>query len=98
MEKMARFPFYKKNIATLGKLIAQASLDAEVRLRLQKDPSWFLADIGLPEQTTKLINFKVIDQKSYPKAVALPYRLNSEKLRYADTAYLSNLSAMFSLN
>jgi hypothetical protein len=95
---MARFPYHKKNVKALGELLAKAALDERLKTSLQKDPAKFLVKIGLPEQTTSLIDFEVVDQKNEPKAVALPYRLNDHKLSNSNRAYLSDLSQMFSLN
>ncbi|MEO9528656.1 hypothetical protein [Roseibium sp.] len=95
---MARFPYYKSNMKDLGKLIAKAALDEDLRETFAKDPSALLEEIGLPQQSTKLLTFKVVDQKSVPNAVALPYRLNQKKLSNGDESYLSELSRAFSLN
>lgn len=95
---MARFPYYEKNVGALGRLIAQASVDNDLLARLKKDPISYLTDIGLPEQTTQLIRFEVVEKRNNPKAVAIPYRLNAEKLHQADTTYLSGLSNMFASN
>ena len=95
---MARFPYHQKNVKALGRLLAKAALDEELKASLQKNPAKFLAEIGLPEQTTSLIDFNVVDQKDTPKAVALPYRLNDQKLNNSNSLYLTNLSQMFSIN
>ena len=95
---MARFPYHQKNISALGKLIAKAASDGDFLNRFRQDPSPILREIGLPTQTVELIDFKVIARKDSPKAVAIPYKLNSEKLRSSNPEYLSNLSKMFALN
>ncbi|MES0882256.1 hypothetical protein [Roseibium sp. SCP14] len=95
---MARFPFHKSNIRELGRLLAKASLDEKIMASLQNDPASCLEQIGLPAQTTKLMTFNVIDQKQHPNAKALPYRLNTRKLRSGDRAYLRELSQSFGLN
>ncbi|POF29285.1 hypothetical protein [Roseibium marinum] len=95
---MARFPYYKKNVKELGKLIARAALDENFRKALQENPSMELAGVGLPQQTTELIEFKVVDGKENPNAVALPFRLNQNKINSANEAYLFEISKMFSLN
>ncbi|KZM49882.1 hypothetical protein [Labrenzia sp. OB1] len=95
---MARFPYYQKNVKELGKLIARAALDENFRKRLQENPSNELAAIGLPQQTTELVEFKVVDGNEAPNAVALPFRLNQNKINSANETYLSGISKMFSLN
>ena len=95
---MARFPYHEKNVRALGELLAKAALDENLKDSLQKDPTKFLVKIGLPDQTTSLIDFEVVDQKNDPKAVALPYRLNDLKLSSSNPTYLTNLSQMFVLN
>lgn len=91
---MARFPYYKRNIQALGRLLAQAALDEELRKSLQKDPASFLSELGLPAQTTDLMQFTVVDGKEARNAVALPFRLNDAKLEAADKTYLEGLSAL----
>ncbi|PVB63610.1 hypothetical protein [Labrenzia sp. 011] len=95
---MARFPFYKSNIKDLGKLIAKAALDEDFRRSFTENPSALLEEIGLPPQSTKLLTFKVVDQGEVPNAVALPYRLSTEKLKTGNETYLRDLSRTFSLN
>ena len=95
---MARFPYYQSNIKDLGRLIVRASKDSEFRKSLEQDPRAHLSSIGLPEQAVTLLNFKVVDQKSCPNAVALPFRLNSDKLEGNDESYLQSLGSAFALN
>ncbi len=91
---MARFPYYKRNIAALGKLLAQARLDPKLRERLANDPNSLLAEIGLPENVTQLLEFEVVDSPDRNITV-LPYKLDQERLDRADSTYLTQLSAMF---
>ena len=95
---MARFPYYKKNVTALGKLLAHAATNKGTLARLKKDPSSCLAEIGFPQQTTTLIDFQIVEQSQDLKAVALPYKLNAEKLRRKDKDYLCRLSSLFHLN
>lgn len=95
---MARFPYYQSNVKKLGMLIAKAATNESFRRELEKDPTSVLSNVGLPEQTVALMTFKIIDQKKIPNAVALPFRLNEEKLRSSNEEYLKGLSATFSLN
>ncbi|WP_299813718.1 hypothetical protein [uncultured Roseibium sp.] len=95
---MARFPYYQKNVKKLGQLLARAAVDKEFRQAFQSDPSTYLSEIGLPAQTTELLDFKVIDQKEHPNAAALPFRLNAGKLNDGNADYLTNLSASLRLN
>ena len=44
------------------------------------------------------MRFKIVDQKNNPNAVALPFRLNEEKLNSANEEYLKALSSTFALN
>lgn len=89
---MARFPYYAKNVSELGKLLARASLDPDVADRLRKDPKSILRSIGLPEQTTELLRFRVVDQTPGKKSIALPFRLNEGKLQASNREYLAGLS------
>ena len=93
---MARFPYYKSNVAALGKLLAEAKLDPEKRRRLQNDPSGELRKIGLPEQTTALFNFEVVEEDPDAKCVTIPFRLNSNKLDQNDPGYLEAVGTMLS--
>ncbi|MCV0428623.1 MAG: hypothetical protein K5905_24460 [Roseibium sp.] len=95
---MARFPFHQSNVRALGELLAKAALDKDFLNLLRENPAKFLSDIGLPKQTTALVDFEIVDQNKHPKAVALPYRLNDQKLENSNSAYLTNLSQMFALN
>lgn len=95
---MARFPHYKSNIRELGKLIAQASVDQNFRSKLKQDPASFMEEIGLPEQTTKLMKFSIVDASEHPNAMALPFRLNQAKLDSGNEAYLRGLASFIQLN
>lgn len=95
---MARFPYYKSNTKDLGRLIARAATDEDFRKALEENPAALLDEIGLPSQTTQLLSFKIVDRKSVPNAVALPYRLNDEKLKNGNESYLKDLSRSFQLN
>ncbi len=95
---MARFPYYKRNVRLLGQLIAKAATNEETFRSFKADPRTFLKNIGLPDETTNLIDFVVVAETSNRKSVALPYRLNSEKLDARDTKYLEDLSNMFPRN
>ncbi|GAA0781573.1 hypothetical protein E1180_21105 [Roseibium denhamense] len=91
---MARFPFYRQNIQALGRLIAEARLDENKRKALIDNPKKYLAEIGLPEKTTELMSFAVIDDPDR-KSVALPYKLDTELVRSDDSSYLGSLGAQF---
>lgn len=95
---MARFPYYQRNVVELGRLIAKAALDESFREKLIDDPNAKLSEIGLPHQTTALMNFKVVDGNTVTNPVALPFRLNQGKLDSNDQDYLSGLTKMFRLN
>lgn len=92
---MARFPHYKSNVASLGKLLARAATDAGVKEAFQQDPAAFLREIGLPEETTELFDFKVVSDDVTKGSVTLPYRLNDSKLSNGDAEYLGHLSHLF---
>lgn len=92
---MARFPYYKRNVAALGKLIAQARVDPQVRRCLEQDPISALRKAGLPENVLQLMSFEVVDAKT-ENAVALPYRLNQKRLDAKDPTYLRSLAHQFS--
>ncbi len=93
---MARFPYYKQNIAELGKLLAKARTDEAYRQYFLSAPQAELTRIGLPETACKLMTFKVVDGLN-ENAVALPYKLNQDKLDRADPEYLKGLAGTFSL-
>lgn len=95
---MARFPYYNSNIVELGKLIAKASIDQNFRAILKRDPASCLDEIGLPEQTTKLMNFSVVDAREHPNAKALPFRLNQSKLDSRNEAYIRGLASLVQSN
>ncbi|CTQ53859.1 hypothetical protein LP7551_02388 [Roseibium album] len=95
---MARFPYYQRNVKELGRLLANAALDQELRKSLGNNPSDYLSKIGLPKKSIELLTFKVVDQNCCPNAVALPFRLSDEKLENGNTAYLQRLSTPFRLN
>ncbi|AQQ06858.1 MULTISPECIES: hypothetical protein [Stappiaceae] len=95
---MARFPYYQSNVKDLGKLIARAAIDENFRRELERDPLAAISNIGLPKETVALMRFKIVDQKNNPNAVALPFRLNEEKLNSANEEYLKALSSTFALN
>jgi len=95
---MARFPYHQRNVAELGRLIAKAALDERCLKELQENPAAKLSEIGLPPQTTELMEFRVVDGKEHANAVALPYKLNQSKLDTENADYLSGLSKMFKLN
>ena len=93
---MARFPYHTSNIKALGKLIAEAALNAEAREKLTGNPNDALAKIGLPPQTIELMRFKVIDESATGKAVAIPFRLNEGKLQASNEDYLTGIASMVS--
>jgi hypothetical protein len=95
---MARFPHYKRNVQEIGRLLARASMDADFRAKLIASPAETLSEIGLPNETTSLISFKVVEQSNSRNAVVLPYRLSDEKLRNKDVDYVQNLGRSFALN
>jgi len=89
---MARFPYYRENIRALGRLLAEASLDPELRKRLEEDPKSELRRIGLPEETTALFDFKVISEQSGRPFAVLPFRLNQKRLDRHDPDYLARVA------
>lgn len=91
---MARFPYYRQNIAALGRLLAEARLDPEVRRRLSENPKRELQRLGLPQNVTELISFQVVDDTDN-RSVALPYKLNERRLAERDPAYLSSIASGF---
>lgn len=93
---MARFPYYAKNTAKLGKILAKASLDPAFAEKLDADPASALKEIGLPAVTTELINFKIVDAKSFNKVRVIPYKLSMQKICQRDAEYLTNVANLFS--
>ncbi|GAB4576823.1 MAG: hypothetical protein Tsb0019_02370 [Roseibium sp.] len=91
---MARFPYYGRNIAALGRLLAEARLDENLRARLLSDPKKELRRIGLPANVTELMDFKTVDD-TRDKAVALPFKLNEKRLAGGDEDYLVSLASSF---
>ncbi len=92
---MARFPHYRKNIVALGRLLAQARLDPRLREALKNSPEQELARIGLPENVTRLITFRIIDSPDQ-RSVALPFKLDDKLLRDGNAAYLTSIANSFS--
>ncbi len=92
---MARFPYYRNNIAALGRLLAEARLNPKALAALKQDPAGELARIGLPENVTRLISFKVIDTPD-KKSVALPFKLDARLLESRNAAYLTSIANSFS--
>ncbi|MEL7528362.1 MAG: hypothetical protein AAFN16_21495 [Pseudomonadota bacterium] len=95
---MARFPHYKRNVKALGKLIAAVATDETLQKSFRENPKLFLEKIGLPPETTELLNFKVVAEAGTQKAVTIPFRLNPEKLARNDPGYLTDLSNLFPRN
>ncbi|WP_289034020.1 hypothetical protein [uncultured Roseibium sp.] len=96
---MPRFPAYEKNIVALGKLLAEASVNPELKQKLIDDPAAELRRIGLPEKTAALFNFKVVQEDDHEKPpVVLPYRLNEERLASGEEQYLSQLADLIPPN
>ncbi|GAA0783931.1 hypothetical protein E1180_09580 [Roseibium denhamense] len=91
---MARFPYYKKNIEDLGRLLARARMDLAFRATFIADPKMHLRSIGLPENVIALIGFKVVDDTEGGVSV-IPYRLNQTALDTEDPAYLEGLADLF---
>ncbi|WP_305985451.1 hypothetical protein [Roseibium sp. MMSF_3544] len=92
---MARFPYHQRNIAALGRLLAEARLDPDKFRKLKSAPEKTLAEIGLPKQVTSLIQFEIVDGDHH-NPVALPYRLNQSRLSEGDSEYLASVAGMFS--
>ncbi len=88
---MARFPYHMKNVRELGRLLAEAAVDPEKKKALRDNPNEELRKIGLPEQTVSLFNFNVVEEQSGRKAVTIPYRVNADRIRHSDPAYLKIL-------
>lgn len=55
-----------------------------------------LAELGLPTQTTELIDFKVVDERDCYKARVLPFKLNPAKLSSADVSYVTSVAKLLS--
>lgn len=91
---MARFPYYRHNVAALGRLLADARVDQCVRNRLLENPKRELQRVGLPESVTELIAFKIVDDLEND-TVALPYKLNQRRLDEQDPAYLGSIASSF---
>jgi len=85
---MARFPYYHRNINALGRLIAQAASDPDFLSRLSSNPNAALEEIGLPKQTTALMNFRVVKETSGRQSITLPFRVDTSKIKAGDAAYL----------
>ncbi|MCR9057306.1 MAG: hypothetical protein NXI02_08230 [Rhodobacteraceae bacterium] len=94
---MARFPYFQRNVAALGRLLAHARLDPAKFDKLKTDPQLALAELGLPSQVTSLMEFAVIDDEDN-NSIALPFRLNQERLREYNRDYLLSLATTFSQN
>lgn len=92
---MARFPHYRRNVKALGKLIATVATDETLQKSFRENPKLFLEKIGLPQQATELLSFKVVAEADTQKAVTIPFRLNAEKLARNDPGYLADLSTLF---
>lgn len=93
---MARFPYHESNVRELGRLLAEASLDAGKRQALKDDPKKVLAQAGLPASTLALFDFKVILEDTDRKSVVIPYRFNSRKIADKDTDYLTGIADLVS--
>lgn len=89
---MPRFPNCQPHAKAIGKLLAQAALDPELRRRLHAAPEAELRRIGLPEQTVALFQFKIVSESGSKPAVVLPYRLNAARLERLDPDYLANIA------
>ena len=88
---MPRFPATKNNIRSLGALIAKASLDKKYQESFKKHTVSHLAEIKLPEETTSLFNFKIIEESSTKKIVVIPFRLNQSKLDNLNQSYIETI-------
>ncbi|MET1415474.1 hypothetical protein ABVF61_24595 [Roseibium sp. HPY-6] len=95
---MARFPYHQHNIKSLGKLIAKAAEDKNFLSEFRNNPAKTLASINLPQQTVDLIEFKIVDRSKFPRAVAVPFKLNDKKIQDGNPEYLSSLTQTFALN
>ena len=93
---MARFPYYRRNTADLGRLLAKANLNPDFAEKLKSAPRSVLAALGLPAQTTELIDFKVVDERDCYKARVLPFKLNPAKLSSADVSYVTSVAKLLS--
>lgn len=91
---MARFPHYKRNTKALGELLAKASLDPALKRELVENPKKVLSELGLPEQATELLEFKVVEAETDRSTIALPFRLNGKKLAQSNPQYLSELGQL----
>lgn len=89
---MARFPHYQENAKALGRLLAEASVNPALRMRLKKDPATELGRIGLPPEATSLFNFKVVEEVGNKAFAVLPYRLNQQKMDKLDPGYLETIA------
>lgn len=91
---MARFPHYQKNAAALGRLLANAAVDPNLKAALKADPKTVLKKIGLPDVAVELFEFRIVDASDYTSTITLPFRLNAEKVAKADAQYLSQLGGI----
>lgn len=89
---MPRFPNCQPHVQAIGKLLAQAALDPEVKKRLCTTPAAELRRIGLPEQAVALFQFKVVSESVSKPTIVLPYRLNTERLERHDPDYLAKIA------
>lgn len=89
---MPRFPNCQTHAMSIGKLLAEAALDPELKKRLHSDPATELRRIGLPEQTVALFQFKIVSESGSKPAIVLPYRLNTERLERHDPDYLAKVA------
>lgn len=89
---MPRFPNCQSHAKAIGKLLAQAALDPEMKKRFHRDPATELRRIGLPEQTVALFQFKIVSESGSKPAIVLPYRLNNERLERHDADYLAQVA------
>lgn len=96
---MARFPATEKNIISLGKLLAEAATNPQLRKKLAENPQEELRRIGLPERTVELLNFKVVVEKEdEPPTIVLPFKLNDQRLLSRDPEYLTQLAKLIPEN
>ncbi|WP_428525243.1 hypothetical protein [Roseibium sp.] len=91
---MARIPYYRSNIAELGRVLATARTDKNFRQKFMENPKSVVAEIGFPAAVNSLMEFEVVDAAT-DKATVLPYRLNQKRLDERDATYLLSIAHGF---
>ncbi|EFO33874.1 hypothetical protein TRICHSKD4_0993 [Roseibium sp. TrichSKD4] len=91
---MARFPYHKSKVSALGRLLAKAATDPAFKAELMQNPQEVLKKAALPDVTLQLFNFNVVDGAQNTPMIALPYRLNEQKVAECDPEYLAGVARL----